>query len=338
MCKTKSYRGGVLAAAARLAVAGVAPLACSLAVSLAAAGRTHAATLIANSRTGIVLNTIPAAGTAAKLGSYNLQTATKDTNGVPQTVGQGPRTVKYPANNVKDFVGGPGATGLIFSTAAGASIKYTAATGTFDSTGSYATVTRIANNLLNEYAEALATPSDPNSYTVSNWSAGSQVDLQISFGQGPGLLASPGGAGTSSSSLGVNIETNLVSGSSGVPDYINLLWSATSSTPNSSSFSATSDFLTVSQISSIESQFASDLTDIAGQHSLTNNLIFNIGVTPNIGLVTGSTLNFNLNDSVNYTADAAATPEPATLAIMGLAAGALLLVRRKRGGGETLLH
>ncbi len=151
------------------------------------------------------------------------------------------------------------------------------------------------------------------------------------------LASSGGGAYTSSASLGVNIDTNLVSGSSGVPDYIDLLWSATSSAPTSSSFSATSNFLTATQISSVDSQFASDSTDIAGQHSLTNNLVLNVMVLPNTGLVTGSTLNFNLNDSVSYTADAAATPEPATLALMGIAAGALTLLRRKRRcGGETL--
>ncbi len=138
MCKIKSYRGsGLAAGAAQTVVAWVAaPLACSVAISLTAVGRTHAATLLVDSVTGVVINTIPAPGTLAnKIGRYTLSTTTRDSNGVPQIVSTGPKTAAYPANNVKDFVGGAGATGLIFSTAAGASINYTAATSTFDSTG-----------------------------------------------------------------------------------------------------------------------------------------------------------------------------------------------------------
>ncbi len=60
-----------------------------------------------------------------------------------------------------------------------------------------------------------------------------------------------------------------------------------------------------------------------------NNIAWTVTDIPNANLVVAGPGTY----SVDIT-----TPEPATLALMGLAAGALLLVRRKRGGGETLLH
>jgi hypothetical protein len=199
--------------------------------------------------------------------------------------------------------------------------------------GSYATVTSVGPEPYagDEVANSKAGVHDPRVYTETFApNTLPEVDFMLQIGAGAQLTSLSGIGLSTSSSLSGDYQTDLLPG-----NLFSFSWSADSAHPGSSIFHFSSNSALGLNDSLLQSQFASLLTDAGGIHTLTADFTINAAYFPTLppGV---NTLTFSLGGDTEYDAAGAVsgTPEPGTLALMGLALIALSFLGRRIGASR----